>query len=97
MKINIDVIDRVSTLARLRLSQEEKEEFMRQLNDIVQYVEKINELDTGNVKPADHIVDLSNVYRKDEVAPSIDRNDIEKIAPDFGNGHFIVPRIIEEV
>lgn len=95
MKINENDIQKVAKLARLELSSGEREEFSRQLNDIIEYVEKINELDTSGVKPADHIVELSNVFREDIVQRSIDTSEIEKMAPAFKNGHIVVPRIIE--
>ena len=95
MKINENDIQKVAKLARLELSGEESEEFSRQLNDIIEYVEKINELDTSGVKPADHIIELSNVFREDTVQKSIDASEIEKMAPSFRNGHIVVPRIIE--
>ena len=95
MKIDKDQITKVSNLARLELTNEESNEFSKQLSDIVTYVEKINELDTENIEPADHIVDLKNVQRKDKKHASIDIKDIEGIAPDFDNGHFVVPQVIE--
>jgi aspartyl-tRNA(Asn)/glutamyl-tRNA(Gln) amidotransferase subunit C len=95
MKIDRQTIEKVSKLARLELTEPEKDEFSKQLSDIITYVEKINELNTSDVKTADHVVDLGNVFRQDTVLTSIDKNEVEKIAPDFENGHFIVPRIIE--
>lgn len=95
MKINENDIQKVAKLARLELSGGEREEFSKQLNDIIEYVEKINELDTSGVKPADHIVELSNVFREDVVQKSIDPAEIEKMAPSFKNGHIVVPKIIE--
>ena len=95
MKIDEQDITKVARLARLDLQESEKQEFARQLNDIIQYVEKINELDTKTVEPADHIVDLKNVFREDERALSLDTSEIEKIAPHFEKGHIVVPRIIE--
>lgn len=95
MKINENQIIKTAKLARLELSESEREEFSKQLNDIIEYVEKINELDTSNVKPADHIMEVSNVFRDDAVKKSIDRKGIEKNAPEFTNGFFVVPRIIE--
>jgi aspartyl-tRNA(Asn)/glutamyl-tRNA(Gln) amidotransferase subunit C len=71
------------------------DEFSKQLNGIIGYVEKINELDTSGVEPADHIVDIKNVFRKDVVRKSIGRSELEKIAPDFREGHIVVPKIIE--
>jgi aspartyl-tRNA(Asn)/glutamyl-tRNA(Gln) amidotransferase subunit C len=96
MKIDSRVINRVSELARLDLSDNEKEEFSRQLSDIIEYVEKINQLDTSSVEPADHIVPLANVFREDSVQESLPREALEKIAPRFEEGHVVVPRIIEE-
>jgi aspartyl-tRNA(Asn)/glutamyl-tRNA(Gln) amidotransferase subunit C len=95
MKIDKDVITRVSGLARLELTEEEKTEFSRQLSDIISYVEKINELNTENVEPADHIADLTNVFREDSVKESIDREKIENITPEFDKGFIVVPKIIE--
>jgi aspartyl-tRNA(Asn)/glutamyl-tRNA(Gln) amidotransferase subunit C len=96
MKIDSDTILRVAELARLDLTEDEKAEFSNQLSDIISYVEKINELDTESVEPTDHIVELTNVLRDDRVDKSIDRSELEKIAPRFEEGHFVVPRIIEE-
>lgn len=95
MKIDKNQISRVSMLARLELTDAESEEFSRQLSDIVEYVEKINELETEKVQPADHIVDLKNVLRSDTVLSSIDTSEIEKMAPDFKNNHIVVPQVIE--
>ena len=95
MKIEESDIIKVAKLARLDLSPEEKDEFSRQLNGIIEYVEKINELDTSKVDAADHIVELNNVFRKDVVKNSIDRAELEKIAPDFQEGYIVVPKIIE--
>lgn len=95
MKIDEKEIVKVANLARLDLADDEKAEFSKQLNDIIEYVEKINELDTASVKPADHIVDIKNVTREDRVEKSLDTSDLEKIAPAFDKGHIVVPRIIE--
>ena len=95
MKINENDIIKVARLARLELSPEEMDEFSRQLNGIIGYVEKINELDTSGIEPADHIVEIKNVFRKDVVENSISRSELEKISPDFREGHFVVPKIIE--
>ncbi len=95
MKIGITDIEKVARLARLELSEEEKNEFSGQLIKIIDYVEKIKELDTSNVKPAEHIVTLNNVFRKDEVKDSIPRTAIEEMVPEFKNGHIVVPKIIE--
>ncbi len=95
MKIDKEQIIKVSKLARLELSEEEKIEFSQQLSDIISYVEKINELNTDNINPADHIVDQKNIFREDKIKKSIETSEIEKMAPDFENNHFVVPKIIE--
>ncbi len=95
MIIDEGKISYISELARLDLNQDEKSEFSKQLSDIISYVEKLNELDTNNVEPADHIVDVKNVMKKDEVGQSIALGEITKNAPNFEDNHFIVPKIIE--
>ena len=95
MKIDQNQILKVAELAQLELTEDEKREFSQQLSDIISYVDKINELDTENVQPADHIVELKNIFREDRVGTSIDRTVIEKMAPQFENDHVIVPIIIE--
>jgi len=97
MKLDEKLISRVANLARLELTDEEKQEFTKQLSDIIEYVEKINEMPTGDVIPADHIVDLKNVFREDRTSASLERSEIEKIAPKFEMGHIVVPRIIESI
>lgn len=95
MKIDEKDIVKVASLARLELTGAEKDEFSRQLSDIIEYVEKINELDTASVEAADHIVELNNVFRSDTVSKSIEREELQKIAPDFQDGYIVVPKIIE--
>jgi len=97
MKVDQKLLDKVSSLARLELSAEEKEEFIPQLSDIINYVNKINELETDQVKPVEHIVDLHNVFRKDQVLNSLEVSKIEKIAPHFEDDKFIVPKVIDSL
>lgn len=95
MKITTGQINHVAKLARLSLSDSEIDEFSGQLSSIIEYVEKIKELDTASVEPAAHIADLKNVFRDDTVGASLSTDDIEKTAPDFENGYIVVPKIIE--
>lgn len=95
MKLDKQQIEKVSTLARLELNEEEKGQFQQQLSDIITYVEKINELDTSSVEPADHIVDQKNIFHQDVPGQSLPREEIEKVAPKFDRGHFVVPKVIE--
>ncbi|MGQ9842150.1 MAG: Asp-tRNA(Asn)/Glu-tRNA(Gln) amidotransferase subunit GatC [Spirochaetota bacterium] len=97
MKFDEFVINKVCQLARLELDADEKQEFTKQLEDIIRYVETINKLDTANVQPADHIVPLSNVFREDIAKQSLPMEEVANIAPQFEKSHFVVPRIIEEI
>ena len=96
MKIDEKTISRVADLAKLSLSSDEKAEFSRQLSDIIGYVEKINELDTSSIEPTDHIVEMKNVFRSDVVRKSMPVEEAGKMAPEFENGHIVVPQIIED-
>ena len=96
MKIDENILNKTAYLARLELNKQEKKEFSDQLTDIINYVEKINELNTDDIKPADHIIDLNNVFRIDEAGKSLDPKEIKNIAPKFEDGHIVVPKIIED-
>jgi aspartyl-tRNA(Asn)/glutamyl-tRNA(Gln) amidotransferase subunit C len=85
----------VAHLTRMHLTDAEKQKISAQLKDILAYVAKLNELDVSNVEPTAHATPLSNVFRKDEVQPSIDREKILKNAPDQARDLFIVPKIVE--
>jgi aspartyl-tRNA(Asn)/glutamyl-tRNA(Gln) amidotransferase subunit C len=89
-------VEHVAELARLELTPEEKERFIVQLNDILTYIDKLNELDTADVEPTSHVIPLSNVFRDDEVRPSLDRQLVLQNAPEESHWFFKVPRIIEE-
>ncbi len=95
MAITKKDVEYVARLARLKLSEEEKKHFTSQLKRIVEYVEKLSELDTANVEPTAHVLPLKNVTRKDEVKPSIKREVVLKLAPKAGDGFIKVPRVID--
>jgi aspartyl-tRNA(Asn)/glutamyl-tRNA(Gln) amidotransferase subunit C len=96
MKISKEEVEHVAKLARLAVSEEEKENFSRQLSEILTYVGKLNELDTSKIEPTSHVLDLSNVFRDDVVRESLPAEDVLANAPDRENDHFRVPKIIEE-
>ncbi len=95
MKISKEDVEHVAKLARLRLTEEEKGKFGKQLNQILEYVEKLNELNIDGVEPTSHVVPLKNVLREDEVKPSLSEEDALSNAPDKKGNFFKVPRIIE--
>jgi aspartyl-tRNA(Asn)/glutamyl-tRNA(Gln) amidotransferase subunit C len=88
-------IGHIALLARLELSEEEKALFSRQLGSIIEYIEKLNELDTGSVEPTAHVLPLHNVFREDSVQPSLPREMALQNAPERNEQFYRVPKIIE--
>ena len=89
-------VEHVASLARLEFSDEEKKTLMNQLNKILEYMEKLNELDTSNVEPLAQVVPLSNVFRADVVKPSNPVGEVLKNAPAKTDKFFKVPKVIEQ-
>jgi aspartyl-tRNA(Asn)/glutamyl-tRNA(Gln) amidotransferase subunit C len=89
-------VEHVAELARLELTAVEQEQFITQLNNILTYIQKLNELDTTGVEPTSHVIPMSNVLREDEVRPSLERDLVLQNAPEESHFFFKVPRIIEE-
>lgn len=87
--------EHIARLARLKLTEEEKELYTKQLGQILTYIEKLNQLATKNVQPLTHVVPLKNVFRKDGVKPSLSQEEILANAPAKQHGHFKVKKIIE--
>lgn len=95
MKITREDIEHIALLARLSLTDEEKETFGSQLGSILDYMEKLNELDTGSVPPTSHVLSLHDVMRDDLPGPSIPRDDALSNAPSHTEKFYRVPKIIE--
>lgn len=94
MKITTSEIKHVAQLARLSFDPSEIENFNRQLNDILGYISKLAELDTRQVEPTTHALELTNAFRKDEAKPSLPVEKILSNAPELEEGRFVVPKII---
>jgi aspartyl-tRNA(Asn)/glutamyl-tRNA(Gln) amidotransferase subunit C len=95
VSISKENIEHIASLARLSLTEEEKDLFGSQLSSIFNYMEKLNGLDTTDVEPTSHVLPLSNVMRDDVPQPSIPREDTLLNAPDHTDKFFRVPKIIE--
>ncbi|MBI4251732.1 MAG: Asp-tRNA(Asn)/Glu-tRNA(Gln) amidotransferase subunit GatC [Candidatus Tectomicrobia bacterium] len=94
MAISRQDVLHVSRLARLQLSEAEIEKFTSQLGNILSYISKLNELDTRDVPPTSHALDITNVFREDEASdPPV--GNLERMAPSLYKGHFRVPKVIE--
>jgi len=97
MPVTIEDVEKVALLARLRFSEAEKHKLLSELNKILAYFEKLQELDTENVPPTSHVLPLKNVFREDVVTPPMAREKLLANAPDQAMGHFKVPQIIEDL
>jgi aspartyl-tRNA(Asn)/glutamyl-tRNA(Gln) amidotransferase subunit C len=87
-------VEYVAWLARLELSEEEKERFTHQLGQVLEHAEKIKSLDTSEVEPTSHVVPLLNVLRDDRVSQSLSQEEALSNAPREEEGYFMVPRIL---
>ncbi|ABO65645.1 MULTISPECIES: Asp-tRNA(Asn)/Glu-tRNA(Gln) amidotransferase subunit GatC [Geobacillus] len=94
-RISIEQVKHVADLARLAMTDEEAELFTKQLDAIITFAEQLNELDTENVPPTSHVLDMRNVMREDEPEPGLPREEVLKNAPDQQDGQFRVPAILE--
>lgn len=94
MALTPETVIHVAHLARLTLTPAEIELFTRQLNDILQYMEKLNELDTRGVPPMAHVLELSNALRDDHPQESLPLELTLSNAPAQERGGFLVPRVI---
>ena len=88
-------LSRAVKLARIELTPEEEQRLAPQLGEVLQYVEKLNELDVSGVEPTAHATPLSNVMREDEPRESLSLEDALRNAPKTANGLFVVPKIVE--
>lgn len=95
-KIDEAQVRRVALLSRLELSDEEVSQFSDQLSAIVEYIEKLNELDTENVEPLAHCLPVHNVFREDVIRPSLENEKAVGNAPDEVDGYFKVPKILDD-
>jgi aspartyl-tRNA(Asn)/glutamyl-tRNA(Gln) amidotransferase subunit C len=88
-------IEKVARLARLDLSEQERETLGNQLEQILNYMEQLNRLDTTGIEPTSHAIPVYNAFREDEAKPSFPKEEILGLGPEEEEGHFKVPRIIE--
>ncbi|MBE7708851.1 MAG: Asp-tRNA(Asn)/Glu-tRNA(Gln) amidotransferase subunit GatC [Cyanobacteria bacterium SIG32] len=91
--ITIKDVEHVAKLARLELTEEEKELYTKQLGDVLKYVDQMNEVDTSNVKPMSHAINFVNVMREDKVVYEHTKEELMANAPEEENGFFRVPKI----
>ena len=96
MEVNEKLVQQLAELARLEFSEQEATEIKGDLQRMITFVEKLNELDTTNVKPLIHMTADGNVLREDKVVPSITREEGLQNAPAANDQYFKVPKVIKK-
>jgi len=96
MAITIKDVEHIAILAKLEFTDAEKEKFTHQMNQILEYMEQLNSLDTSKVEPLSHVIELSNVFRADEVKPGVSTEEALKNAPEKDEHYFKVPKVLSE-
>lgn len=93
--ISDETIEYVGILAKLELSDEEKEKAKKDMGEMLDYIDKLNELDTDGIEPMSHVFSVNNVFREDVVENGDDRENILKNAPEKNEESFIVPKTFD--
>ena len=96
MKVTEKDLDMVALLSRLEVPEQDKEKHLHQLDAFLNYVDILSAIPTDDVAPLAHVLPIHNVFREDEVKPSLDRELALSNAPLKEDGYFKVPRILEE-
>jgi aspartyl-tRNA(Asn)/glutamyl-tRNA(Gln) amidotransferase subunit C len=94
-RISVDQVKHVAHLARLAITEEEANTFTKQLDSIISFAEQLNELDTTNVEPTAHVLEIKNVMREDRSQQGLPREEVLKNAPEHQDGQIKVPGIME--
>ncbi len=95
MSVTKDEVKYIASLSRLEFNESELEDFTNEFNQILNYIDKLNELDTENIEPLSHPIEKKNVFRNDELVESINRDEALKNAPDKTDEYFKVPKVIK--
>ena len=93
--ISDETIEYVGILAKLELSEEEKEQAKKDMANMLDYIDTLNELDTSGVEPMSHVFPVNNVFREDVVTNEDDREEILANAPEATDGAFVVPKTFD--
>ena len=94
MKITKDEVLYVANLARLDLDEASIEKFAGQIGNILEYIAKLNEVETEGIRPTSHAISFTNVFREDEQRPPLDRERVLANAPEKEDGNFVVPKVV---
>ncbi len=95
MKLTVDDVKYVANLARLKISDDEQEKLVNDMESIIGFADMLGEVDTDGVEPTFHAINLQNVLREDIVTNNYDREELLKNAPSKLDGCFEVPKVVE--
>ncbi len=95
MSLSVDEVRRVATLAHLSLTDEDEKQFAVKLSGILDYIDQLSELDTSDVQPTSHSLEINNVFREDETKNTFGKETWQDNAPAKDHGHYTVPRVVE--
>jgi aspartyl-tRNA(Asn)/glutamyl-tRNA(Gln) amidotransferase subunit C len=95
MSVTKDEVTYIADLARLQLDDQQTESLADDMNRILEFVETLNELDTEDVEPLEHVIELETQFREDEVGEHLPHDEALKNAPDADSDYIRVPRVIE--
>ena len=96
MKVTKEDLQNVAVLSRLAIPADQEDKYIDQMDKILTYMDNLSELDTENVKPTTYALPMQNVFRKDEVKASLDREAALANAPLKEDGYFKVPKVLED-
>lgn len=96
MGVDEKTVEKIAGLAKLTFTDKEKEKYTVQLGQILEYMKKLNDVDTENIKPLSHVQEVTNVFREDKNFPSLKKEDALKNAPEVKSSYFCVPKVISD-
>lgn len=95
-QLPLETVTKVASLARLALTSDELVDMQKDLNRVLQYVQRLESVDTSDVEPMAHPLEFTDVFRKDEVTESLPREEALKNAPQTDGQFFVVPNILDQ-
>jgi len=94
-EVTSDEVKKIAALSKMNIEGSELEQLTQDFNQILDFVKQINEVNTKDIEPLKHVLNLENVTRPDEPVKSFDRSEVEKLTPNFSAGYFVVPQVID--
>jgi aspartyl-tRNA(Asn)/glutamyl-tRNA(Gln) amidotransferase subunit C len=96
MAVTIKEVEHIAKLAKLKFNDAEKEKLQGELNKVLQYIDKLDELDLTNVEPLENMNETENVFREDAVKPGLTKEEALKNAPSKTDNFFKVPKVLDK-